>query len=278
MARHPAPPQSQGLHPWLVRAAPAGAEDLQPWKGGTREPGVQPLALGSCSRALLLVTLLGLTACGGPETVAKPPRLELRETAHDAGRVRQGQRVEHTFVLRNGGERDLRISRVRASCDCTAAGPQDVIEPGATGEIPVSFDTTGQFGSVTRTIGVFSNDPSAPAVLLKLTADVDFDIAAIPARIYVGRVRRGAEVRVLGRVALAGGAEVVRIQSSGQVADARLLGSPTDAGAWNERRLQIRIRDQAPPGAFTAVVTIHTTSARTPVLTVPVVGVVEERI
>lgn len=234
-------------------------------------PSVSTLSWG------LVVSSLGLSACTGPETVARPPRLELNETTHHAGRVRQGDPVNHAFVFRNRGERDLRISRVRASCDCTATGPRDAVEPDATGEIPVSFDTTAQFGSVARTVTVFSNDPSAPAVLLKLTADIEFDVAASPTQIYVGRVHPGDEVRVLGRVALAGNTEVVRIESPGAVADARLVGAPTDAGAWEERRLQVRIREQAPPGAFSEVVTIHTTSARTPVLTVPIVGVVEEK-
>jgi len=40
----------QGLHPWLVNAAPGGAGEVtslwKPRRGGTQEPGVKPLAIG----------------------------------------------------------------------------------------------------------------------------------------------------------------------------------------------------------------------------------------
>jgi hypothetical protein len=226
--------------------------------------------------ALVVVFGLGIGSCGESRPSFGPPRIDLSEKKYDAGRVRQGERVEHTFVLRNGGQRDLRVSRVRAACDCTASGIEDPLEPGAIGEIQVSLDTTGQFGNVTRTVAVFSNDPATPVVFLKVIADVDFDVAANPESLYVGRVRRGDEVHIPGRLALARGTEVVRVESPGAVAEARLAAAQTDVGAWNELRLHIRVREQAPPGAFAEVVNIHTTSALTPILEVPVIGVVEE--
>jgi hypothetical protein len=73
-------------------------------------------------RCLLQTLFLGLAlcACAEPDPGAAA-RIELAETAFNAGRVRQGTRIEHAFAFRNAGGHDLRVTRVRPSCGCTAA-------------------------------------------------------------------------------------------------------------------------------------------------------------
>jgi hypothetical protein len=211
--------------------------------------------------------------CGEAESRA-PARIVLGETTFDAGHVSQGAKIEHEFVLRNAGERDLRITRVRSSCDCTAAADSPVA-PGATAEIHASLETEGLFGDVTRTVVVFTNDPSTPAVLLKLKADVGFDVAANPRRFYVGRVAPGEDVRVQGRIMLGGGTRVAALESTGAVVTARLVEPAAGSVAADERRFQIHVRDGAPAGPFSEEVVVRTNSSATPALAVPVSGVVE---
>lgn len=228
--------------------------------------------------ALLLLAALALVSCG-ESTSATAPRIEFAEKSFDAGRVEQGARLEHVFAFRNGGDRDLRVTRVRPSCDCTAAVSSDeTIAPKGTAEIATSFDTAGLSGKVSRTISVFSNDPAAPATLLHLTADVDFDVAAEPRELYVGRVRPGDAVRMQGRIVLDDNAQVIRIESSGPVVSAELVEPAAGSPPRNERRFRVRIAENAAAGEFTSQVTVHTTSRSTPRLAIPVVGVVEGEI
>jgi hypothetical protein len=220
-----------------------------------------------------LIAGLALLGCGQADPGAAA-RIDLAETAFDAGRLRQGVRIEHVFVLRNTGGHDLRITRLRPSCDCSATIDTDAaIAPGSTAEITAACDTSGSFGHIVRTVSVFTNDPVTTAVRLELSAEVDFDVAANPRQLYVGRVRAGDEVRTQGRIVFGGGAQITAIESSGLVS-ARLVET-AGAGPHPERRFQVRISDQAPPGSFTNEITIRTTSPTTPVLTVPVVGIVE---
>jgi hypothetical protein len=226
-------------------------------------------------RLLLSVLLLSLFGCDAAEP-GTAARIQFAETSFDAGRVEQGARVEHRFAFRNGGGRDLRVTRVRPSCDCSIAlSSVTVIPPTATAEIAASVDTSGLFGRVTRTVSVFTNDPSAPATLLKLTADVEFDVAADPRQLYVGRVRAGDEVRMQGRIMLVGGTQVTRIEAPGKLFAARLVETAAGSPPRSERRFQVRIAGSAAPGEFTEQLIIHTTSRTTPKLAVPVVGVVE---
>lgn len=226
--------------------------------------------------SLSLAVIVGLLACGCAEVPpGAPPRIAFGERVFDAGSVRQGARVEHAFAFRNAGERDLRITRVRSACDCVAlAETESIVPAGATAEIRAALDTAGLFGAVTRSIVVFTNDPSSPAVLLKLGADVGFAVAAHPRRMYVGRVQPGDEVRTQGRVMLAEGTQVAALESAGAVVRARLI-EPTAGTPSGERRFAIHIRKEAAPGPFTEEVTVRTTSNATPAVTIPVSGVVE---
>jgi len=227
------------------------------------------------SALVVLIVCLVTDGCAEVEPGA-PARVAFGATVFDAGHVQQGDRVEHAFVFRNSGDRDLRITRIRASCDCVAVKEIDSVVPGgATAEIAASLDTAGLFGDVRRTIAVFTNDPSSPAVLLKLEAEVDFTVAANPRRLYVGRVRPGDDARTFGRVVLDGGAEVTAVGSDGAVITPHLVEPAAGSVPAPERRFRIHIQEQAPAGPFTEAVTVRTTSRATPSLTIPVTGVVE---
>lgn len=224
---------------------------------------------------LIVIACLVVAGCAEVEPGA-PARIVFGETTFDAGRVPQGAKIDHAFAFRNTGERELRISRIRATCECVAVTEADSAVPaGATADVAASLDTTGLFGPVTRTIAVFTNDPSSPAVLLKMSAEVVADVAAKPRLLYLGRVRPGDEVRMQGGILLGDGTEVAGIDAAGAVVAGRLVEPATGSVHERRRRFQIRIKDQAPPGPFTEEVTVHTTSRGTPVLTIPVSGVVE---
>jgi hypothetical protein len=225
--------------------------------------------------AFSLIVASLILGCGEPAPQAAA-RIELAESSFDAGRIAQGTRVDHIFALRNAGGHNLRITRVRTSCDCTATiDTQSAIPPGATAEIAASCDTTGAFGDITRTISVFTNDPTKTSIQLRLNATVDFDVAAKPRQLYVGRVRAGDTVKVQGRIVLGSGVQIARIDSGGPIVTANLV--EVTGGVPGERRFQVRIAENAPAGEFTNELIVRTTSPKTPVLTVPVIGTVEGR-
>src|SRR3989337_2038899 len=102
------------------------------------------------------------------------PRINFIQDSHDFGRVLQGKTVEYIFTFENRGTDDLLIKEVTTSCGCTAALlSANVIKPGETGQIKVSYDSQGRAGKVSRTISVVSNDPVASIKELTITAMVD---------------------------------------------------------------------------------------------------------
>ena len=102
------------------------------------------------------------------------PRINFIQDSHDFGRVLQGKTVEYIFTFENRGTDDLLIKEVTTSCGCTAALlSANVIKPGETGQIKVSYDSQGRAGKVSRTINVVSNDPVEPIIELSIAAMVD---------------------------------------------------------------------------------------------------------
>lgn len=219
-----------------------------------------------------------LVACGAGDDAAgtprQPPRLAFATTARDFGRIPQGTKVTEAFHFTNDGDLGLDIIHLRSTNDCTATllGPRAVPGKGA-GTVQVEIETDAVFGPQRRTVTVYSNDPERPATVLELAGEVALDVAVDPPRMYVGAVRRG--MRIEREVDIPTGSEAVRVESI--VTDApQLKVLPLDRGAGQHgKRFAIQIRPGAPLGPFTKSVRVHTSSARHPILEVPITGAVE---
>jgi hypothetical protein len=225
---------------------------------------------------LAVATAMWSTACEPWRTPAPPapPRIVYDTTTHDFGHAGQGTAVRHVFALQNAGGRDLRIDRVRAGCGCTAEAATLVVAPAGAGAIEVTCATKDDFGSTTRTVAVYSNDPAQPVSTLTLRGEIDADVAADPPQLYIGRIRRGQTAPNAVRVAIATATTVVAlIEPSGAVVEPVI--EPAAPGGL-ERRVRVGIKSDAPLGRFTETVAVRTSSAQRPLLAVPVTGIVEE--
>jgi hypothetical protein len=203
------------------------------------------------------------------------PRLALDEAVFDFGTVDRGVRVDHSFRLPNRGDAELRIDHVKSSCGCTVAVISDrVVPPGGEGRVAVSLDTARLAGRATKTVTVYTNDPSAPVVGLSLTGQVTADVVLTPSPLYLGRIRRGEPVRrdvgiVPGRPGET--YSVDRIEPTTHAVRARVEPRPEGPG----QRLVVELDRDLPLGRFNETLTLHTTSPREPVMTLPVFGSVE---
>jgi hypothetical protein len=116
------------------------------------------------------------------------------DPVYNFGKVYAGTTVSHTFRLKNAGTAPLTISAVRTSCGCTAARPtKNQVLPGEESDIAVSFDTHAEHGPATRTITVFTNDPSHQQLQLTMRGDVKVQVEPSPSLVIFDRVKRGTE-------------------------------------------------------------------------------------
>jgi len=135
-----------------------------------------------CLVAVMLALATGSVASAAPD-------LKLTTTQFDFGEVYQGEKVLHAFEFVNAGQDPLVIDRVRSSCGCTAVLLSDKnLEPGETGQIQATFDSTRFRGEVSKTIYLYSNDPVQPVRQLKIKGRVLEIVAIEPAQVNFGTV------------------------------------------------------------------------------------------
>lgn len=103
----------------------------------------------------------------------KAPVAIFSETAYDFGDMKQGDKKEHTFSLTNNGKTELIIRNVRSSCGCTAVAPsKNIIAPGESAPIKVTFDSRGKRGRQSKSITVITNDPKTPTNMLRVSCNI----------------------------------------------------------------------------------------------------------
>lgn len=103
----------------------------------------------------------------------KAPVLSVDDPEFKFGKIKQGEKVEHIYVLTNSGKSDLHIRKVHASCGCTAVQPDKrVIAPGESVNIKTVFNSAGKVGNQNKTVTIITNDPKKSKMILWVKGEV----------------------------------------------------------------------------------------------------------
>jgi len=136
-----------------------------------------------------LVAVAALHAAYAKEISTDGPRIKCEERTHDFGTIPQHSKFEHVFKFRNVGNEMLKITRVQASCGCTAALlSEKEIEAGESGEVKVTFKSQDFKGKVRKHITLYTNDPVNKNVRLNIAAEVVADMVCTPTHLNFGRI------------------------------------------------------------------------------------------
>ncbi len=105
---------------------------------------------------------------------SKKANIKLSKYNHNFGNVKEGEILDLKVDIINTGTANLKISRVKSSCGCTAALlTSKIIEPNKNAELKIEFDTKHLSGQVARTVTLYSNDPEQPTRVLTLIANIE---------------------------------------------------------------------------------------------------------
>ncbi len=130
----------------IMGAAPLG--DHKPM------PGRLPRHLSACGAAVIVAVVplgcsdeaptpqSGVVPLEGASGEIDPdgPRIEVDKSYLDFGVVLIGKELQHDFIIRNPGEKTLRLTHEKTSCGCTAAVVTDRdIPPGGSGTVQVRY-------------------------------------------------------------------------------------------------------------------------------------------
>jgi hypothetical protein len=91
----------------------------------------------------------------------------------DFGQVKEGEVLEHVFVLRNFQDKPMVIVNMHTSCGCTVSQAQKKhLLPGEYTQINVKFHTQGYSGLVQQHVYVHTDDAGNPIIKFSVKADV----------------------------------------------------------------------------------------------------------
>jgi len=217
---------------------------------------------------------LTLVLAAAPALVIAAPRLGVEKPVADFGSVEQGTPVTNVFSLKNTGDAVLHISQVKSSCGCTAAVvSESSVPPGGEARVLATLDTGRVVGRTTKVLSVYSDDPELPVAALTLTGEVLADLALSPNPVYLGRLRRGETTsrEVVIRPGRPGGTAAIR-SVGGDLAG---LQARLELGPDGTQRLRLALDGNVPLGRFSRELRLETTSARQPVIVLPVFGSIE---
>lgn len=207
--------------------------------------------------AVLASAAAVLFASGAP-VAAKKARAVFRETAHDFGKVKQGEVLVHEFVFKNEGDEPLVVERVETTCGCTAALlSEQKVEPGLEGRVKATFDTRGYSGRMTRYVILVSNDSDKKRRELALTVDIEvppsakIDLDAY--NIDLGLSLEGESPSVKIKVKSVGERELQVDMSHEEIrffAGGKPLSFPLRIPAGNSREVELRFTPQTRTGSL----------------------------
>lgn len=98
---------------------------------------------------------------------AQAPKMEFKNTTHDFGKVKAGEKARHVYKFKNTGDAALKIKDVKTTCGCTVADyPKKKIKPGKKGKIVVEFDTHDKNGPYAKGVNIYYNGGEAHLIIL----------------------------------------------------------------------------------------------------------------
>jgi len=156
-----------------------------------------------------LVVASVASACSKSSPIQEPQapaggRIEVAEPLFDNGVTVRGEEIRHVFKLKNVGDSAVTILETKASCSCTAAVVSNpVVEPGATADVEVVFNTRGRSGAQSKSVKVHTNSATTPVVILTVSGEVKPAVEFAESNLRLGRVLRNTRVeREIGIVGL----------------------------------------------------------------------------
>ena len=80
--------------------------------------------------------------------------------------INQGDKVQHSFRIKNAGDKNLIIARAFGSCGCTVPEyPKDPIKPGELATIHVTFNSAGKVDEQKKNVTLVCNTPKRNEML-----------------------------------------------------------------------------------------------------------------
>lgn len=228
------------------------------------------LSTGGCG--LLMFCLFSLPqqvyATGQPSLVVDEPKFNF-------GKVNGGTTLSHTFLIRNSGDSELKITKVNPSCGCTLAElSESTLQPGseATLTVDLKLDTSWN-GRVRKVIALESNDPKTPTLTLVLEGESSSALLVKPSGVFFGLLSGGSRAEKM--IELTAAQEAIDFKVLEAASESPYLEVKTEiVEEGKSYRVHISTTGKLDEGDLRAQVLIKTDQPSYETITIPVTATV----
>lgn len=239
-----------------------------------------------------------LVAPGGP-----PPHIESDSYKAEFGRVYRGEKLHHTFKLKNTGEGDLEVFEIRNNCSCAAskftiggrtwleseivdAKHLGVMKPGEEATLEVELKTAkatraGKDVLFSKSIRVYSNDLTRNPLVLNLDALMTSPFAVSPEMLHFGAVKKGQGARqsVVIYSDELGSFDIARaVSPNAELLEVTATRLEVEEGIPPSWRIDATLSAHAPLGTFNGSVDLEIDHERVKEIPIPVYFMVEPNV
>jgi hypothetical protein len=100
------------------------------------------------------------------------PVVSLDKQVIEGGKIKKGEKKSFQVKLTNNGKSKLLIRKLDSGSSLIETDAPKEINAGASANLTITFDTTGQSGEQNKSITMITNDPKNPQVIFRLKAEV----------------------------------------------------------------------------------------------------------
>ncbi len=143
-------------YPFLILTLLIGFVACKSREAEKKDNGLQEVRLDEKASNADIVRLP--VSADKPTDTVNVPKIQLEETAFDFGEITEGIKVTHNFKFKNTGNTPLIITDVQTTCGCTVPNwNHSPIQPNATDEINVQFNSDGKEGRMEKPVTIIAN-------------------------------------------------------------------------------------------------------------------------
>ncbi|NQZ59044.1 MAG: DUF1573 domain-containing protein [Lentisphaeraceae bacterium] len=139
---------------------------------------------------ILLSVLLCLNAIAAPIITCS-------KKDFDFGTLDDSQIAKHTYIIKNSGNKELKIGDIRSCCGSTAKISSKLIKPGAQAELKVELNLKNRNGVQNKNVFIASNDLKTPYLKLTFNGNVVKRFLLSTRFLQFGEVKESMEKEVL---------------------------------------------------------------------------------
>ncbi len=205
------------------------------------------------------------------------PKITLSAEVWDFGVVIYGDAPSQTFTIKNEGDADLILDRVKGSCSCTVPKLKvKLLKPGESAEVTVNFNTKKRQGQISTLVQVRSNDPVRPLVSYRVKGTVNRLIDLKPTNVRLTGLKRDEVMSGTIRISNQSDEPIKPELKSINSDYFEVTINEVEAGKAYD--VVVKTKPPIPYGITRAAIAISTGNARQPTINLPVNANVRARV